>query len=66
MTKAETLLSMLADWAPAKDLETQLGWKAHTLRGAISTLAKKRGIEIERSRENGVTSYRVKPQSVAA
>lgn len=61
MTKAEKVISMLADWTPAAELMAATGWQAHTLRGALSTQAKKRGLAIERQRIDGVTSYRIKP-----
>lgn len=58
--KRDRLVSMLADWTPTGDLMASLGWQAHTVRGAISTAAKARGIVIERRRVDGVTSYRIK------
>jgi hypothetical protein len=60
-TKNDTLLARLQDgWASMSDLVAITGWQAHTLRAAISRLAKRPGIKIERHRENDVTSYRVK------
>lgn len=57
--KRDRLVAMLADWTPISELMAALGWQAHTVRGALSTAAKERGIEIGRRREGGVTSYRV-------
>ena len=50
---------MLADWMPLSYLMSAMEWQAHTVRGALSTAAKARGITIERRRVEGVTSYRV-------
>lgn len=57
--KRDRLIAMLADWAALSDLTAAMGWQAHTVRGALSTAAKARGITIERQRVDGVTSYRV-------
>lgn len=57
--KSERLISMLADWTPISELMAAMGWQAHTVRGALSTAAKARGITIERQRVDGVSSYRV-------
>lgn len=59
----ETLIQKLsAGWVSMPDLMSDLNWQAHTVRGAISTVAKKRGLKIERQRVDGVTSYRVVPE----
>lgn len=57
--KRERLVAMLVDWVPLTELMAAMGWQAHTVRGALSTAAKARGITIERQRVDGVTSYRV-------
>lgn len=57
--KTDKLLSMLADWTPVTDLMTAMGWQAHTVRGALSTVAKTRGIKVERQRAGRITSYRI-------
>lgn len=57
--KRESLIAMLGDWVPLTNLMAAMGWQAHTVRGALSTAAKTRGITIERQRVAGVTSYRV-------
>lgn len=57
--KKDRLIAMLADWTSIDYLMAHLDWQAHTVRGAISTAAKARGISIERQRVDGVTSYRV-------
>ena len=57
--KKDKLVAMLADWTSIDYLMAHLDWQAHTVRGAISTAAKARGISIERQRIDGVTSYRV-------
>jgi hypothetical protein len=59
--KRDRLVAMLADWTPISELMSAMGWLAHTVRGALSTAAKARGITIERRRVDGVTSYRVQP-----
>jgi hypothetical protein len=61
--KKDRLIAMLADWTPISDLMAAMGWQAHTVRGALSTAAKARGITIGRQRVDGVTSYRVKPDA---
>lgn len=55
----ELLADLRAGWCPAPSLARKFGWRAHTLRGAISKLAKKHNLNIERRRENGITEYRV-------
>lgn len=57
--KKDRLIAMLADWTSLEYLMAHLGWQAHTVRGALSTAAKARGITIERRRLDGITSYRV-------
>jgi hypothetical protein len=57
--KRDRLISMLADWTPLSELMSAMRWQAHTVRGALSTAAKARGITIERKRDAGITSYRV-------
>lgn len=57
--KRERLVAMLSKWTPISDLMAAMGWQAHTVRGALSTAAKARGVKIERQRVAGVTSYRV-------
>lgn len=60
MNKREQLVSTLnAGWVSVPDLLSRTGWQAHTLRGAISTLAKANGLTVERRRLDGVTSYRI-------
>lgn len=64
MTKADELLKAISEeWVPMPDLMFSTGWQAHSVRGALSTLAKKRGIKIERMRNNGVTFYRVEKEA---
>ncbi len=63
--KKDRLVAMLADWTSIDYLMAQLDWQAHTVRGALSTAAKVRGITIERQRVDGVTSYRIAPQAEA-
>jgi hypothetical protein len=57
--KKDRLIAMLADWTTLSDLMAAMEWQAHTVRGALSTAAKARGITVERRRVEGVTSYRV-------
>jgi hypothetical protein len=63
--KKDRLVAMLADWTSIDYLMAHLDWQAHTVRGAISTAAKARGIKIERQRVDGVTSYRIEPEADA-
>jgi hypothetical protein len=59
MNKREHVIAMLIrEWTPTYKLGRVTGWKPHTIRALISTEAKKRGLTIERKRENGITSYR--------
>lgn len=60
MTKAATLLLKLdAGWCQVPDLCAEFGWNPHTLRAAICSLELDDGWEVQRRRENGITSYRV-------
>lgn len=62
MTKTDELLKQLtAGWCDVPVMLAFSGWKPHTLRAAISVLAKKHGLKIERQRVDGITSYRVSP-----
>jgi hypothetical protein len=62
VTKAEEVFTSLQDgWRSVPELLGRTGWQPHTLRGALSTIAKKRGVVIERKREGGITFYRVRP-----
>lgn len=56
-SKNDHLRASLATWTSIESLCATLGWKPHTTRAAISRL----DVQTERKRENGVTSYRVKP-----
>jgi predicted ArsR family transcriptional regulator len=59
--KASLLLSMLKakGGATVEEMTKSLGWLPHTLRARISTLAKEKKLKIERTRNEGVTTYRV-------
>ncbi len=60
MTKADQLLKAITgEWASIADLMFATGWQAHSVRGALSALAKKRGVKILRKRDHGMTFYRV-------
>lgn len=61
MSKIDTLFTELTEWRTVEYLTALMSWQPHTLRAAIATSAKKRGVEIERKREDGLTSYRIKP-----
>lgn len=61
MTKIEKLFAELNEWHSVPALLETTGWKPHTLRAALATHAKKSGVELERRREDGLTSYRIKP-----
>lgn len=61
MTKEQTLTALkekLRDWQAVPELQLAFRWRADTVRGRVSDL-KRSGTEIERKRENGITSYRV-------
>lgn len=61
--KGEVVMQKIQEgWASVPDLLKETGWRAHTLRAVISTRARKLGLKVERSRENGVTSYRAAKQ----
>lgn len=67
MNKQDELISCLREgWQSIEDLHLRFFWQPHTIRGAISTAAKKHGVTIERRRDGGITSYRVKPSDEAA
>lgn len=60
MTKSDQLADALREgWQSTEDLHLKFFWGPTTIRGAISMIAKKRGLKIERRRENGITSYRI-------
>ncbi len=57
--KRARLLAMLRDgWQPMPTLARQLGWQEHTVRAAMSGLAKVGPVKIERQRVDGITQYR--------
>ena len=59
MTKRDGLIEKINnDWTSISDLMVVTGWKSHTIRGALSTAAKRGNVKIERKREAGVTFYR--------
>jgi hypothetical protein len=55
-SKAFVLAEMLTAGSTVDAMCAALGWQAHTLRARISTS----GIKVQRTRVDGVTSYRVK------
>ncbi|WP_442868284.1 DUF3489 domain-containing protein [Bradyrhizobium sp. CCBAU 53415] len=59
LKERELMDSLTAGWCPASALADRFGWQRHTLRGAVSKLAKKHGLKIERRRENGTNEYRI-------
>ena len=58
-TKGEMLVAMLTKGATADALAKELGWLPHTLRASISTQSRKQGFKVERTRTDGVTSYKI-------
>ena len=59
-SKSEAVLAMLAgEGSTIEAMTKKLGWQPHTLRAFLSRLAKTAGLKIERSRAEGVTSYRI-------
>lgn len=66
MSKSDELMTRLREgWHSIDDLHALLFWQPHTIRGAISTAAKKHGVVIERRRIDGVTSYRIASRETA-
>lgn len=61
-SKSEQLIDLLSrdGGATAPDLIKHFGVLPHTLRGMISTLRKKQGLEITSERVGDVTTYKVK------
>lgn len=58
-TKRAILRGMLlAGWQRADRLQSALDWQPHTIRGAISSLAKAESLSVERKREGTTTFYR--------
>jgi hypothetical protein len=51
-----------AGWTSLPDLIERTGWKAATVRAAISVRARKLGLTVECKRSEGITSYRVVEQ----
>ena len=60
--KLGTIVALLSrkEGATIADLTTATGWQAHSVRGAISGGLKKAGHTIERTRIEGVSTYRVR------
>jgi hypothetical protein len=58
-SKGEMLITMLKKGATADALAKKLGWLPHTLRASISTQSRKHGFKVERTRTDGVTSYKI-------
>jgi len=67
-SKMATVMSMLSRMGGATidDLITATGWKRHSLRAAISTQLRKRGLEVVSRRENGTTIYAIINRAVDA
>ena len=59
--KIGTVVTMLSRMGGASidDLIAATGWQRHTLRAAISTQLRKRGLEVVSRRENGTTVYAI-------
>jgi hypothetical protein len=58
-SKGEMLVAMLKKGATADALAKALGWLPHTLRASISTQSRKQGFKVERTRTDGVTTYKI-------
>lgn len=58
-SKGEMLIAMLKKGATADALAKALGWLPHTLRASISTQSRKQGFKVERTRDDGVTTYKI-------
>jgi hypothetical protein len=58
MTKRDALIATMSEgWVAIEELGKSVDWQRHTVRGAISSIAKTH--KVERRREDGVTSYRI-------
>ncbi len=66
-SKRDRLIALLSSppGASVDTLTTELGWLPHTLRAAISGL-RKRGLDVETIRHDGVTAYRFTPAQAPA
>jgi len=65
MTNTEKMLALkqaLDGWKTLDELKKLFGWRAHTVRGRMSDLGRS-GSPVERKREGGITSYRLKQQA---
>jgi len=60
-SKMATVMTMLSRMGGASidDLIAATGWQRHSLRAAISTQLRKRGLEVVSRRENGTTVYAI-------
>jgi hypothetical protein len=67
-TKIGTLVAMLSRMGGASidDLVTATGWQRHTIRGAISSQLRKRGLQVITRRQNGTTVYALINRTVDA
>ncbi|MDG4603636.1 MAG: amidoligase family protein [Defluviicoccus sp.] len=67
-SKMATVMTMLSRMGGASidDLIAATGWKRHSLRAAISTQLRKRGLEVVSRRENGTTIYAIINRAVDA
>jgi hypothetical protein len=67
-TKIGTLVAMLSRMGGASidDLVVATGWRRHTIRGAISTYLRKRGLQVITRRQNGTTVYALINRAVEA
>ncbi len=66
-TKNAQILGLLRrkKGATIRDLTKAMAWQAHSVRAAITGL-RKRGYQVERSNDNGVSRYRIVDKSKAA
>ena len=64
-TKTATVIRLLKrkHGATLDQLTEATGWQAHTVRAALTGL-KKKGHTIERTKENGVSRYRIVPAAL--
>lgn len=54
-----TVLELVREGRPVPEILKCTDWQPHSLRGFLSTASKKLGLKFERTRENGVTTYRI-------
>lgn len=57
--KAAIIQELKSGWVPLTTLMSMNNWQKHSVRGLISTLKTKNGLNIETRKEEGIISYRI-------